>query len=145
MKNIKLIFTIACATLYFSSSNILIGQDEIVEDNEIYTDVDFEATYEGGTDALAQFVRDSFNMPKVAMDVGASGIIIIQFVVEKDGTISDLRAIAPKERQLGYGLEAECMRVLRLTSGQWKPAMRIGEPVRSYWRFPFEIDNSGGY
>jgi len=111
-------------------------------DNTIYLDVDESGEFIGGEDKLQEFASVNYNMPKMASDLEISGTIFIQFVVERDGRITQLKAIAPKERQLGYGLEQECMRVIKLTSGKWKPAMRAGKPVRSYWRFPFEVDNS---
>lgn len=117
----------------------------IVIDNTIYLDVDEAGEFIGGEDKLQEFATVNFNMPKIADDLEISGTIFIQFVVEKDGKISQLRAIAPKERQLGYGLEEECMRVIKLTSGKWKPAKRAGKAVRSYWRFPFEVDNSSSF
>ena len=119
------------------------GEEKIEIDNTVYTDVDVEGTFPGGEEKLTQFVQNFFKMPSAAQELGISGIVFIQFVVERDGTISNIKAIAPPERQLGYGLEKECMRVIQLTSGKWKPAERAGKKVRSYWRFPFEIDNSG--
>jgi protein TonB len=107
--------------------------------------VDESGEFIGGEDKLQEFATINFNMPKIADDLEISGTIFIQFVVERDGKITQLRAIAPKERQLGYGLEEECMRVIKLTSGKWKPAKRAGKAVRSYWRFPFEVDNSSSF
>lgn len=120
-------------------------EPEIKIDNTIYTDVDEEGQYKGGEDKLREFVTTYYKMPKVAQELGISGVIFIQFVVERNGSITNIRAIAPKQRQLGYGLEEECMRVIKLTSGSWKAASRGGKPVRSYWRFPFEVDNSSGF
>lgn len=114
---------------------------KIVIDNTIYTDVDVEGEYEGGEDKLLEFANTFYKMPRAAQELGISGIILIQFVVEKDGSISDVKAAAPKDRQLGYGLEEEAIKVVKLTSGKWKPASKAGKPVRSYWRFPFQIEN----
>jgi len=121
------------------------GKEDIKLDMEIYLDVDIEASFPGGVSKLHEFVRTQFNMPKAAQELGIGGVILIQFVVERDGKITDIRAVAPESRRLGYGLEQECMRILKLSSGQWTPASRLGKGVRSYWRFPFEIDNSGGF
>lgn len=118
------------------------GEPDIKIDNNIYTDVDIQGEFKGGEDKLLEFVRTQFRMPPAAVELGISGIIFIQFVVEKDGTISNMKAIAPPERQLGYGLEQECMRVVKMTSGKWKPAQKAGVKVRNYYRFPMEIDNS---
>lgn len=106
----------------------------------IYSEVDVEGSYIDGEEELSKFVRDRFKMPEKAEQMSVSGMVFIQFIAETDGTINDIIVIAPKERQLGYGLEEECMRVIKLTSGNWNPATRAGKPVRSYWRFPFEVE-----
>lgn len=95
MKNLKLIFTYTCVSVCFASSNNLIGQKgpEITMDYEIYNNVDTAALFIYGIDSLNDHVRRNFKMPQA----GSNGIFLIQFVVEKNGTISDLRAIAPKD------------------------------------------------
>jgi|GEM_PF-1995506 len=125
--------------LTFCCNNIF-AQVQIT--NEVYTDVDTEAEFPGGMSGIHNFVIQNFSMPKMAMDSGISGVILIQFVVERDGTISDVKAVAPESRKLKHGLEEECIRVIKLTSGKWTPAKRLEKNVRSYWRFPFVIDNS---
>jgi hypothetical protein len=112
-------------------------------DYSIYTDVDEAGMFKGGEDSLQRFMASNFVMPLNAVELGISGMIFIQFVIEKDGSITNIKSISPRDRQLGYGLEAECIRVIKLTSGQWFPATRAGAPVRSYWRFPFEVNNAG--
>ncbi len=119
------------------------GKVEVDIDNTVYDDVDEQAEFPGGVEKLHEFVNNQFSMPKAAAELGISGVIQIMFTVERDGTIADVRAIAPENRRLGYGLEQECMRILRLSSGKWKPGSRLGKPVRSNFRFPFQIDNSG--
>ena len=73
--------------------------------------------------------------------MGISGVILVQFVVEKDGSLSEIKIPVPKERQLGYGLEDEAINIVSSTSGLWIPAFKEGKAVRSNWRFPFQIEN----
>lgn len=112
-------------------------QDFILAD-----DSDIEGGYHGGENKLQKQVAEEFKMPNIAMDLEISGLIYMQFIVEIDGELSEIHSIAPKERRLGYGLEKESARVIGASQGNSYPAFRFGFPVRSYWRFPFEIDNS---
>jgi len=134
--SIFLIFTSMCIKAQTNGSGGIIQIDY-----SIYETVDVKATYVGGLEKFSQFVNDSFIMPLLAKQLGISGILYTQFVVEIDGSISNLKVIAPKDKQLGYVIELECMRVIKLTSGNWKPAMRAGKDVRTFWRFPFEVIN----
>lgn len=127
------------------SSNIVFNDSlikNVPKDTAVYSDPTSEAIFPGGADSFKRFVTANFKMPKMAKKNGISGVIFIQFVVEKDSTVTNLKSIAPVERRLGYGLEEECMRVIKLTSGKWVPAKKAGEAVRSIWRFPFTVNNS---
>lgn len=54
-----------------------------------------------------------------------------QFIVEKDGSISDIKPLT----KLGHGMEDEAMRVIK-ASGKWQPAMQNGRQVRAYHKVP---------
>lgn len=53
--------------------------------------------------------------------------VLIQFVVEKDGTLADLKSLT----EMGYGMEEEALRILR-RSPKWRPAIHFGKPVKAY-------------
>ena len=100
-----------------------------------------EAGFNGGEDKLLEFINVFFKMPRAAMEMGISGFVLIQFIVEKDGSLSEIKPALPVERRLGYGLEEEAIKVIGHTNGKWYPAQIFGFPVRSNWRFPFQIEN----
>ena len=64
--------------------------------------------------------------------------VIVQFIVSKDGTISDIKA----ETSLGYGMEEEVIRVIKKCP-KWTPAMQNGKPVNAYRRQPITFAVSG--
>lgn len=103
-----------------------------------------DGEFMGGEAVLHKMVAENFRMPEMATELEISGIVIIQFVIEKDGTLSQVISTSPKVRQLGYGIEEECIRVLKSTDYMWIPAQKNGKPVRSHFRFPFQIDNDSG-
>ena len=57
----------------------------------------------------------------------------MKFVVEKDGSISDVEVV----RSVHPSLDAESVRVVKLMSGKWTPATERGKPVRSMFTLPF--------
>jgi hypothetical protein len=67
----------------------------------------------------------------------------VQFVVEKDGAISNVQVLGPVDLQIGYGVEQACMHAIKVTSGFWTAATVKNRKVRSYFRIPIEIDCSG--
>lgn len=90
-----------------------------------------------------EYLQRMVDMPQVAKDLGINGLVAIEFIVEPNGEIKVVRAIAPKHRQLGYGIEEACIKAIIGSSKLWVPAEVNGKPVRSRFRVPIEIDNSG--
>lgn len=99
--------------------------------NAIHTSVDIQAQYSEGTQALLQFFQNNFKLPEEPKP----GKIYLEFVVERDGQLSDIKVL----RDFGYGSHKEAIRVLKLTSSKWKPAIKDGKPVRSVFRLPIQI------
>lgn len=110
------------------------GKDAaIVEDtNQIYTAVEVNPEFPGGIQSFYKFVKNNYNTPEDAE--GVSGRIIVTFVVEKDGSLTDIRVV----RDLGYGTGREAERMLK-KSPKWKPGIQNGRPVRVQYSLPISI------
>lgn len=108
----------------------IIEQRKPVEDNTIHDVVQIPARYDGNWE---KFLFKNLNA-NVPVDNGAPEgryTVMIQFVVDKTGNLSDIRALT----EVGYGMEQEAMRVLRKAKG-WKPGIQAGFEVASYHRQP---------
>jgi TonB family protein len=98
---------------------------------------------EGGYDYpnknLMKFIFDNMRYPAEARDQGIEGMVIAKFVVEKDGSISDIDI---KEGALGGGCEEEVKRIISLMP-KWNPGTMDGKPVRSIRFLPikFKLDD----
>jgi protein TonB len=104
------------------------------QEPEIYYDVQIPAKYDGN---WQKFLTRNLN-GNVPVDNNApSGryTVLIQFVVDKEGNISDIIALTNH----GYGLEDEAIRVLRKAKG-WKPGIQNGHEVKSYHRQPITFE-----
>lgn len=99
----------------------------------IYERVQIKAQFEGGAKSWKRFLEKNLN-PNVPVDKGAPAgryTVIVQFVVSKEGKISDIKALTAH----GYGMEQEVIRILR-KSPPWIPAVVAGKNVNAYCKQP---------
>jgi protein TonB len=91
---------------------------------EIVTFAEQMPEFEGGTEEMMKFLQKNLNYPPVARENGIEGRVVLQFVVDKDGKISQVEVL----KKLGWGLEEEAVRVVK-TMPPWKPGKQNGKPV----------------
>lgn len=102
-------------------------------DERIFTRVDVEASFPGGAPAWKDYIIKNLkaNVPiKKKAPVG-SYMVIVRFIVAKDGSISDVTA----ETSHGYGMEQEVIRIIK-KGPRWTPASQNGYSVNAYRRQP---------
>ena len=104
-----------------------------VDDNEVFIHVEIPAEFPGGPGAWSRFLHNHLNS-NTPMDNGApvgSYTVMVQFIVDKEGNISDVKALTNH----GYGMEEEAIRVIK-KGPQWTPAIQNGRKVNAYRRQP---------
>lgn len=102
-------------------------------ENKLFDRVEVEASFPGGESIWRKYLERTLN-PNVPVDNGAPEgkfTVVIQFVVDKEGNISDVRPLT----RHGYGMEAEVMRVI-MKGPKWTPAMQSGRIVKAYRKQP---------
>jgi protein TonB len=131
MKNF-LILAIAIFSLQIVSAQ---EQTPIFQDN-IYQmeEVDVKPEYPKGTQAFYQFIAKNYLTPEKS---GLKGKILITFVIEKDGSINEIKVL----QDIGYGTGDEAIRVMK-KSLNWIPAQMDGKPVRVLFKFPITIQSA---
>ena len=116
--------------------------------------------FEGGQEQLMKLLQANVRYPETAQSMGVQGRIVVEFIVEKDGSVSDVKVckkdITPSLESatvIAYGedkpkpteeelrkatkaLEEETIRVARLTSGKWTPGEQDGQKVRVKFSLP---------
>lgn len=100
-------------------------------DDKVYDVVEQMPTFPGGPTALMQYISNSTRYPKVAEANGIQGRVTVQFVVEKDGSISGVKTMKSAEPSLDH--EAE--RIVR-SMPKWNPGKSNGSPVRVKYFVP---------
>ena len=116
--------TVLCASLVIA---LACSEEKSVDkaDDEIFTVVEAYPEFEGGVTAFNAHIMKEIRYPLQARQVGVEGRVDVQFVVDKDGSISHVEAM----RGIGAGCDKEAVRVVK--SLPWfKPAMQNGKPVR---------------
>lgn len=98
---------------------------ETPDENQVFTAVEQTADFPGGTAELQKFLAENIKYPKQANRMGIEGRVIAQFVVEKDGSITDARVL----KGIGGGCDEEALRVVQMMP-RWSPAKQNGRPVR---------------
>lgn len=108
--------------------------DELGDDDEVYGAVDVMPEYFGGVNAMFDFIQKNVNYPESAKKKGIEGRVFVQFVVEKDGSLSSFQVL----RGVNDELNDEAIRVLKMMP-KWKPGMKDGKPVRVQYTMPFKF------
>lgn len=101
------------------------------EDITIYRVVQSQPSFPGGMSALKKYLSDHIQYPALAKNMGQTGTVYVGFVVEKDGSVSNVRIL----RSLGYGCDEEAMRVVK-NMPPWIPGMQVGKAVRVEFVLP---------
>jgi len=99
--------------------------------NQIFTAVEVEPEPAGGIQKFYDFLGNKIKYPNAAKEAGTQGKVIMTFVVEKDGSLTDIKVL----REPGNGLGDEATRVMKLAP-KWKPGIQNGKPVRVQYTIP---------
>jgi len=130
MKNF-LFLTIAFFFFQFVDAQEQISKPE----DKIYQieEVDIKPNYPGGVIEFNKFIAKNYKAPE---QEGLNGKVIVTFVIEIDGSISNIVVL----KDLGYVTGKDAVDVVK-KSGKWIPAQKEGKPVRVVFRFPITISS----
>lgn len=103
----------------------------VVSDDQTFSVVEQMPEYPGGMRAGLEFMARNLRYPTKAREAGKQGRVIVQFVVRKDGSLSDFKVLCPVDPWL----DAEAIRVIS-TMPKWKPGMQDGKPVSVKFTLP---------
>ncbi|AWI25835.1 energy transducer TonB [Flavobacterium pallidum] len=100
-----------------------------------YIAVDKMPEYPGGINKFRKYIADNFKAPDAEESGNNVVKVLVSFVVEIDGSISDIKIV----RNPGYGMDKEAIRVLKSMKTKWNPGMIAGHPVRTIYNLPIAI------
>ena len=105
-------------------------EEEVVE-QEIFQIVEEMPAFPGGEKALLEYVFKNIKYPQIARETGIQGRVFVGFVVEPDGSVSNVKIL----RGIGGGCDEEAMRVIK-SLPKWKPGKQRGKAVRVSYQIP---------
>ncbi|MDR7209835.1 energy transducer TonB [Flavobacterium piscis] len=108
----------------------------VEEDNNVYNTAGIEVKpdFPGGIEKFYKFVGNNYKTPE---EEGLKGKVYVTFVVEKDGSLTDIKVL----RDIGYGTGAEAIRVLKKCP-RWTPGEQNGKKVRVLYSLPITIQSA---
>ena len=98
---------------------------------KVYDAVDEMPSFPGGLNGLMTFLAQNMVYPVTAQENGVQGRVIVSFVVETDGSITDVKVA----RSVDPSLDREAMRVVKAMP-KWTPGKKDGKPVRVKYTVP---------
>lgn len=114
--------------LFISFCIISFGQD-IPEKEDVVPE------FPGGQDSMYKFIYANLKYPKKAKEKGIEGKVYIQFVVEADGSLSNIKVL----KGLGYGCDEEAMRIIKKMP-KWVPGGQNGKKVPVKFNLPIKFE-----
>ncbi len=90
--------------------------------------------FPGGQDKMMKFIRDNVKYPQEAQKKEVEGRVVVTFVVEKDGSLTDVKVV----RDIGFGCGEEAVRVIKRMP-KWKPGTQRGKPVKVKMALPIQF------
>lgn len=99
--------------------------------DSVYSKVDQQPEYPGGTDALIQFIAKNLHYPELAIKAGIQGKVLVSFVVDKSGKIEDVKIV----QGLGSGCDEAAIDVIK-SMPKWKPGLVAGKKVATEMVLP---------
>ena len=107
------------------------GEEEI---DEVFVIVENQPEFPGGDSALFMFICMNLSYPDQARDNGLEGLVMVRFVVKKDGTISNVKLV----RDIGGGCGQAAVGMVK-SMPRWKPATQSGKPVNCEFVLPVKF------
>lgn len=113
------------------------GEPEVtkMDENQLFQSVEIDPNPPGGMRAFMEYIGQNYDYPQEAIEEGVNGMVQVSFVVEKDGSLTDMKIV----RDLGYGTGDAAIRVLQ-SSSKWSPGVQNGRPVRVAYTLPIRLN-----
>jgi len=105
--------------------------EEVVEEAPIFSVVESMPEFPNGMQELYVYLGNNIKYPVMAKESGIQGKVYVTFVVERDGSITDVKVL----RGIGGGCDEEAVRVVAAMP-KWKPGKQRGKPVRVQYNLP---------
>ena len=128
----RLLATLSVLAILFTINTTAMAQNKKTSNDKVFEKVEDMPEFPGGEQAMMDFVGKNVQYPKEAMEKEISGRVLVGFIVEKDGSVNEVKIV----RGIGGGCDEEAVRVVKAMP-KWKPGKEKGKPVRVSYMMPF--------
>ncbi len=141
MKLTLLIILTTIQTLAYSQVSddaIVINEfdfDTIIDTNEVYQIVEEQPEFPGGGVAMKKYILEELEYPAEALKNKIEGRVYINFIIERDGSVSNVKNVVLKGRETDNALIKEAIRIVK-SMPKWKPGKQRGKAVRVKYTIP---------
>ncbi|GGG80566.1 biopolymer transporter TonB [Parapedobacter pyrenivorans] len=110
---------------------------EVTETNsdQIFQSVEIDPNPPGGMAEFMKWVGANYDYPQGAIEAGVNGQVQVSFVVERDGSLTDIKVV----RDLKYGTGEAAVKLLQKAK-KWSPGIQNGRPVRVAYTLPIRLN-----
>lgn len=103
--------------------------------DQIFQSVEINPEPPGGMKAFMEWIAKNYDYPQAAIEAGVNGQVQVSFVVERDGSLTDLKIV----RDLKYGTGEAALKLLQ-KAAKWSPGIQNGRPVRVAYTLPIRLN-----
>lgn len=128
----RLLATLSVLALLLMVNTNAMAQSKKIANDKVLEKAEVMPQFPGGDQAMMKFVSENVQYPEEAKEKEISGRVMVGFIVEKDGSISDVKIV----KGIGGGCDEEAVRVVKAMP-KWKPGKDKGKPVRVSYMMPF--------
>lgn len=125
------LMAICCLTTVLAQKTVVSQNDQKEDPFNVVEDM---PAFPGGMEAMIQFISSNIKYPADAKKQKVDGRVLVKFVVEKDGSITEVKVIKPAFPSL----DAEAIRVVKAMP-KWKPGYQNGQAVRVQFAMPINF------
>jgi len=138
MNNLKPLLLFFAVVILSAHSIFAQDSTKTAPSTQVFAAIEQEPTFPGGVHAFSKFIGSNLKYPDVARVIGLTGKVFVTFVIERDGSVSNVTPI----KCMGAGCESEAVRVISM-SPNWSPGFQKGKAVRVQYTIPISFDFTG--
>jgi protein TonB len=141
-KILSLVFLLALMGISvstFAQEEVIIQNAKVSEatpndSDQVYVFVEDNPVFPGGDEARLKYISNNITYPNIAIESGIQGTVYVTFVVEKDGSISNVKVL----RGIGGACDEEALRVIR-NMPKWQAGKHRGKEIRVQYNLPIKF------
>ena len=127
----RLVATLSVLAILLMVNTNAMAQNKKATNDKVLEKAEVMPEYPGGDQAMMKFVAENVQYPEEAKEKGISGRVLVSFIVEKDGSIGEVKVV----KGIGCGCDDEAVRVVKAMP-KWKPGTDKGKAVRVNYMLP---------